>query len=126
MKTVFGAVVLMAIMIAVGVFVQNKMAEDAEYMAALMQQLEGAVLQDRFEEAEVIMSYVEHQWELARRVWSLIVDHSEMDYIKDSLVRLRGYIRSGDRQMSLVELSAAKYFVGHVRQKEAFSIESVF
>gem|GEM_PF-927802 len=126
MRMIVGAVALMIVVVVAGVAFERIMAAEAERILHALRDVEKAILDNRFEEALVLLSHVEERWDRVGRTWPIVVDHHDIDHVSETLIRLRQYMRFGDVENSVVELSAAAYAVGKVASKESFSLTTVF
>lgn len=107
MRMIVGAVALMIVVVVAGVAFERIMAAEAERILHALRDVEKAILDNRFEEALVLLSHVEERWDRVGRTWPIVVDHHDIDHVSETLIRLRQYMRFGDVENSVVELSAA-------------------
>lgn len=116
---------LMILLIVAGLMFDRFMAAEADRIVDALRGVEEAVLEGRFDDAEAQLTQIEQQWQRTDRIWCVVVDHYDMDRVKESLVRLRQHIRFHDAQWCVVELAFVIYAISHIPLKESLSLESV-
>jgi hypothetical protein len=76
--------------------------------------------------ARMSLENIEKDWSKAEGVWTVLIDHSEIDNIENSLARMKKYINTEDSSLALGELSNLRQYVKHIPEKESFSIKNIF
>lgn len=58
------------------------------------------------------------QWVGIDHIWSMLIDHYEIDYINMYLGELEAYIKTEDRTNALAKISSLQLLVRHIPEKE--------
>lgn len=80
---------------------------------------------EQWDKAESQLKEFEEQWDSTKRGWAMLVDHFEIDNIDNSFTKAKEYIKSKDFSEALAELEALKHYIGHIPEKEGFSLKNI-
>jgi len=68
---------------------------------------------------------LQQTWDKKAKWWPVFLDHQEMDNIEFSLARVKEYVASKNKPLSLGQLSELKLMVKHIPEKEALNIKNI-
>lgn len=87
--------------------------------------LEMAVKDEKWTEADKLLTQLEEQWLKTEPKWAMLIDHFEIDNIDNSMTRMAKYIETKSSDDSLAELGALRKYVQHIPVKNALSIKNL-
>lgn len=70
--------------------------------------------------------HIEEKWDEIEQGWGIIVLHNELDNIKSSICKLKSNAEHGEFADCLEEVEKLRFFVGHIKEKEEFSLINIF
>lgn len=78
------------------------------------------------ERAKQLSEEIMNKWEEINKNWSMVVLHEELDMIESSLLQVKASVEVGSFEDGLQEIDKSMFFVGHIKEKEAFKIKNIF
>jgi len=66
------------------------------------------------------------KWDRTSSLWSMLVDHYEIDNIELLLSQLASYVKNKNRNDALSSVSSLKTLIKHIPEKESLSLKNVF
>lgn len=69
---------------------------------------------------------MQKSWSKAKKAWTVMLDHSEIDNIDITLSRLSSYVKTKDLTLSLAETASLKQYIKHIPEKESTNISNIF
>lgn len=65
------------------------------------------------------------KWQKTKSVWTLLVDHEEMDNIDTAVSRVKQALKTKDQVETRAGLAELKMFIEHIPEKEALTLENI-
>lgn len=72
------------------------------------------------------LQLVNDKWENTKTIWSMLIEHDEVDKIESSLSKVSKYIESKNTSEILAENSNLKVMVKHIPQTYYLNLENIF
>ena len=69
---------------------------------------------------------LKNKWEETQKGWGIIVLHQELDTIETAIATLNSNIEYGEFPDCLEEIEKLKFLIGHITEKEKFSLINIF
>lgn len=91
----------------------------------LLMTAQNAVAQKNWTEAEEMVAASLERWQQMQRLWTVLINHKELDEIRMALERSSEYVASQDETSALAELAVAKLLVKHIPEKEKLSLSNI-
>jgi predicted PurR-regulated permease PerM len=66
------------------------------------------------------------KWDKTSSLWSMLIDHFEIDNIELALSQLISYVKTQDKNEALSKMSSLKTLIKHIPEKESFNLKNVF
>ena len=66
------------------------------------------------------------KWDRTSSLWSMLVDHYEIDNIELLLSQLASYVKNKNKNDALSSVSSLKTLIKHIPEKESLSLKNVF
>jgi hypothetical protein len=125
MRLLVTLAIIMALIIGVGVWTNHSLATSTRELTSQIDRVAEEIEANRWEAAVVQTEKLEKTWGEKAKWWPIFLDHQEIDNIEFSLARVKEYVTSHSRALSLGQLSELKLMIGHIPEKEAVNLENV-
>lgn len=100
-------------------------AESAE-ISQQLDALEQAVSLKQWPQAKTIGESLSKTWHTTSTIWSMLIDHYEIDSINIYLAELRSYINTEEQNQALSRISSLKVLIEHIPEKESLTLKNIF
>ncbi|ABO50000.1 conserved hypothetical protein [Desulforamulus reducens MI-1] len=125
MRLLLSLTLVIALIIGLGVWVNYSLAVAAEDLTELIHQVTREVERENWQAANGKMKSLEKQWDETGVWWPVVMDHQEIDNIDFSLAKLKEYIATNDRSLSMGYLSELKLMILHLPENEAVNLKNI-
>jgi hypothetical protein len=119
------AVVLISI-IGLGLWTIDRVSYQSEIMLGHSDGLEKSVDSEQWLEARKQFDNLMKTWNNAKPLWTVLLDHKEIDNMDISLARIDRHILAGDKSLALSEISVLKLLIRHIPEKERITLGNIF
>lgn len=119
--TVFGLIIF----IILSIINQSFLEKNTHELAIRLHQVEKAIRYKHWNEAEHGLATVQKKWRGIKPVWSLLLNHREIDAIDQALIRTIRAVQSRDDPTARVEHGSLTYFIKHIPKRERFSLVNI-
>ncbi len=99
---------------------------ESQRLSSSLDILEKDIRKQNWEGASKKLKEFEEKWDKVSPLWSMLVDHYEIDNIELILAQLISYTENEDKVQSLSQMSSLKTLVKHIPAKESFSLRNIF
>jgi hypothetical protein len=80
--------------------------------------LEKHIDSENWDKAATSYKDFKHSWAKVDHVWSMLIDHYEIDYINMDLGELESFIKTKTREDALAKINSLQWLVKHIPEKE--------
>lgn len=87
--------------------------------------LEEAIENQNWDTAIKELEKFHSNWDKTSALWSMLIDHYELDNIELVLSQLVSYVKNQDKNESLAKTSSLKTLIKHIPEKESFNLKNV-
>ncbi|KPU45333.1 hypothetical protein OXPF_12260 [Oxobacter pfennigii] len=126
MKKILLAVAIIIAISCTAIYSLHLYKTTSETLSKRVDNIIELVTLDKWEEASEKIKDFEEAWEDIENVWTLLIDHFEIDNIEMSLKKAGKYIETKNKPLSLAELETLDFMVEHILEKEVFNLKNVF
>lgn len=126
MKSLVLAIIFLIIIIGGSIATTVYIHNESESLLKDLQELESQVKSENWKEARKLFSDFKDKWEKVDHRWSMLIDHTEIDYITKDLGELQAYLDTETKSDVLAKLSSLTLFVKHIPEKEYPSLKNIF
>ncbi|MFZ5597708.1 MAG: DUF4363 family protein [Bacillota bacterium] len=112
--------------IALGIWTNHSLESAAKSFDKDIGEVQRAVQGKDWDTAENKVTEIEKEWDKKAKWWPAMLDHQEIDNIKFSIGRLKGYVKSKNESLTQGELSELKLIITHIPEKESVSLKNIF
>ncbi len=117
---------LLVIIIGSSLIGANILSNTSGKLSGNIEKVESSTTSEDWNNALKYLDDIEKDWSKSEGIWSILIDHIEIDNIENSLTRMKKYIEVKDRALALGEIANLKQYVKHIPQKETFNFRNVF
>ncbi|MEG6570163.1 DUF4363 family protein [Thermoanaerobacterium thermosaccharolyticum] len=87
--------------------------------------IEKNIKNDNWKSAETCVNDLEKTWGKVNSKWAILIEHREIDDIDMSLSKLKSFIDSKNKDLSLAELKTLKELYNHIPSNEKLTLENI-
>jgi len=118
--------ILFILLTGYGVYNVYYLTKTSTVMDEILKELENVVIKEDWDMAEDQLNKFIKKWGENKTYWSVLINHSEIDNIEQSIERLKRYIKLQDSLEASAETAGLKYYVLHIPENGRLSIENIF
>jgi hypothetical protein len=126
MKIITVLAFLMIIIIVSGILSTKILESNSNKLASKITEIQKSIAEDNWAKSSEQMSLMKKDWSGMEGIWTILLDHFELDNIDTSLSRLEKFIEIKDRSQTLSETATLKQYFKHIPEKEAFNLKNIF
>jgi ATP-dependent exoDNAse (exonuclease V) beta subunit len=119
------AVVLMSI-IGLGLWTIDRVSDQSDALLSHSDNLETSIGNEQWPTAQEHLNNLMQAWQNAKPLWTVLLDHKEIDNMDISLARIDQYLLAEDKSLSLSEISVLKLLIRHIPEKEKLTLGNIF
>jgi len=125
-KTLTTAIVGFIVIIISGVFIQKYLENSSESLLKDVDALKFLISVNKNELTNKVKEPLLEEWEKTKKIWSVLIDHSELDSIEEIIKRIEILLSNTEEETELLaELNRLEFYLEHIPQKERFEIENI-
>ncbi|MFZ5942627.1 MAG: DUF4363 family protein [Bacillota bacterium] len=98
----------------------------AAVLIDLLGGVEAAILNEDWNNAEQRLAVLEKRWEKTHFLWSMLIEHNEIDNIDISIAHIKSYVKFKASNDAFAEVSALYKIFEHIPAMEKFRIQNIF
>lgn len=126
LKHVLIIIVVLALIIGFGYWTLQEVAQSSQVLLSLSLSLEESIKQNLWDEAENRFKKLDSAWQKTQSLWTVLLNHTEIDNIDLTLAKLEQYIKTQEQGLALAEISSLKLLIRHIPEKEKLTLENIF
>ena len=125
LKIIISITVLMAIIISISVYSFRTLSSSSEKLDGEVALVEKCVKGGDWQKAESNLSSVKSQWDRTKKVWTMLLDHFEIDNIENTMSKLSKFIETRNMPLSLSETASLRQYIRHIPESQSFEIKNI-
>lgn len=127
MKGLFiGIIVLLAVILTFSMFIYHLTSEISEGLFYNLEELMKKVEEEQWSETALCLERLNKKWNRADAWWTPLMDHSELDLLDQTIIRIDGLVRQHRKEDALLEIKVAERLIERVFKRESLSIKNIF
>ncbi|RCX13780.1 uncharacterized protein DUF4363 [Anaerobacterium chartisolvens] len=126
LKIAASIAVLLVLIITAGIYTNHALLSSSKKLEAHIIKIEEASKSEKWASAKEQLDMANALWDNTEGAWSVLIDHIEIDNIKELFVRTEKYIETQNQSMTLAETAALKQCISNIPKKENFNIKNIF
>jgi hypothetical protein len=100
----------------------DKTSENLNKMLTVVQQ---NIEKEHWKEAKKSIEKAEREWKKIGKKWAILVEHREIDEIEINMEKLKSYVETKNKDLSMAQLKAIKMLIRHIPQNEKPTLENI-
>lgn len=125
MRTLIILVLILAAFISLSTWGYYHIDNSAQSLTRQITKAEQAIAGNNWSAAQREVSLIIIRWEKTKKIWTLLIDHHEMDNIDTAVARVKEVLATKELAESRAGLAELKMFLQHIPQKEALTLENI-
>ena len=120
-------IILLIIITIVGswYFVYNRLQGNANDLKTTLDDIHHSIESNNWDEADHYFQNLNDKWLELRDVWTILLDHHEIDNIDLAMSRAKKYIDSNSKALALGEIEVLTSLVNIVVESESFTLSNI-
>lgn len=118
MKPVLLAVFFLIVIISGSLFTMYYISSQSDALQEQLVLLERHINSENWDKADLVYNDFKQNWAKSDHIWSMLIDHYEIDYINTNLGELKAYIKTQEKADALAKISSLQWLVKHIPEKE--------
>ncbi|ADL69695.1 conserved hypothetical protein [Thermoanaerobacterium thermosaccharolyticum DSM 571] len=90
-----------------------------------LEAIEKDIESEKWSSAKSYVNDLEKTWGKVNSKWAILIEHREIDDIDMSLSKLKSFIDSKNKDLSLAELKTLKELYSHIPSNEKLTLENI-
>ena len=119
-------IVLALLVVTGGCLTLNALNSESQRLSSNLEELEQHIEKQNWDEASKKLQEFREKWDKVSTLWTMLIDHYEIDNIELILSKLVSYAKNHDKVEALSEMSSLKTLIKHIPDKESFSLKNIF
>jgi len=125
-KTLIISLVGLIVVVILSIFIQKYLEKSSEILVEKIDELMEAVEDDKINESVGIREKIQEKLDDTQNKWAALIDHEEIDNIEETMHRIEMLIGDPEEKVELLsELNRLSFYLKHIPEREAFSIENI-
>lgn len=126
LKPLIIIITLTVLLIVGGCLSLYALKTESQELSSSLLTLEEDIENQNWNEASRKLEEFHSKWDKTGLVWSMLIDHYEIDNIELVLSHLISYVKTQDKNEALSQMSSLKTLIKHIPAKESFNLQNVF
>ncbi|WIF95493.1 DUF4363 family protein [Caminicella sporogenes] len=126
MKSLFISTLLIVLLLLNWIFTFNFIADTSKELTMLTQKIEYNIVKDQWFSAQKNLKLLETKWNNSLKILKLVINHDEIEKTNLSLIKVRKYILTQNKDNLLLETSLLKFHINHIKENESLSLRNIF
>lgn len=125
MKPLIIIIILTVVIIAGGCLSLYTLDLESQRLDSKLSELKADIENQNWDTAEKKLEEFHRKWDKTSNVWSMLVDHYEIDNIELVLSQLASFVKTKEQSEALSQISSLKTFIRHIPEKEALKLKNI-
>ncbi len=126
MKPLIIIIALTVLIVVGGCLTLYALNSEAQRLNSSLSTLEEDIENQNWDEAAKKLEKFHTKWDKTSFLWSMIIDHYEIDNIELILSKLLSYVKTHEKNEALSNMSALRTLIKHIPAKESFNLKNIF
>lgn len=126
MKPVVFIVVSLALIIGFGLLYTSMVERQCKDMINRLEEVYGMIQNNNWETASSELRQADIKWQDIRKIWHAFTDHTNIDDIDESFVRLKALAKAQKAEDCLIEIAVLRNKLINVPARERLTLSNIF
>lgn len=100
----------------------DKTSKNLDKILTIVQQ---NIEKESWTEAKKNIDKAEKEWKNIDKKWAILIEHREIDEIEINMEKLKSYVETKNKDLSMAQLKAIKMLIRHIPQNEKPTLENI-
>lgn len=125
MKYLVIAAFISVLLIGTGFYTNHYVTDSSGSLLKQANSMEQSVRDGNWQEAKNQFDRLNASWVKINYVWTIILDHQELDSINQSMVRTEQFLDTRYKPGFMAEAAQLKMFFQHIPKKDALNLQNI-
>lgn len=125
-KIVVGITIFLILLLGLSFYGYKEVVDLAEPILNKLNKLEANVENENWQAAKATNEALQDKWEEVEKVWTPLVDHSRIDGLENSLIKIKKAVKEEEKTEALLEIAVSKRLVQNVPNTQKISFKNIF
>lgn len=125
MKPMVIIIVLTVLIIVAGCITLYALNSESQRLGDSLSTLEKDIESQNWDTALKRVENFHTKWDKTSTLWSMLIDHYEIDNIELVISQLTSYVKNQDKIQALSQMSSLKTLIKHIPAKESFNLKNI-
>lgn len=125
-KKLLFAVIVVLIVILSGFMIKAYLENSTVKLLNQITDLEKSINMNEWERANDIVAELNDDWDKNENIWTIFINHHEIDSISITLENAIEYIKLKDKPDSLASIASLRHYISHIPEMERIVIKNIF
>ena len=125
MKPMLLAIFFLIVIISGSFLSMYCMSQQSESLQKQLVELERHIDSEDWDKANSLYNNFKQDWTKIDHIWSMLIDHNEIDYINTYIGELEAYLKSQAKTDALAKISSLQWLVKHIPEKEFPTLKNI-
>ncbi|MEL1135487.1 DUF4363 family protein [Desulfitobacterium sp. THU1] len=117
---------IIILMLGLGSYWHNQYINSSTFsLEGMLIAVEDLIQSRHWDKANQQMDQLKKEWDETKKLWSILLDHQEIDNIDLSLKRAEKYILENEAALSLGEVAALRLLFNHIADTETITFQNI-
>jgi predicted PurR-regulated permease PerM len=126
MKPLIIIVFFVILIVGGGMLTLHALNSESQRLDASLSSLEEDIRNQNWDSALEKLDEFHSKWDKISSLWSMLVDHYEIDNIELLLSQLASFVKNKNKNDALSCVSSLKTLIKHIPDKESLSLKNIF
>ncbi len=125
MRSTIGIVLGFAVLIGGSLYISGIIESASENIQAQLDQAETMIYSQEWDQAADIVSQAYQSWQPLKKWWALVLNHSTLNNIEISYLRVQQYVLNKEAAHTLAELETLKLLLNDIPESQTIRIYNI-
>ncbi|MDD3705956.1 MAG: DUF4363 family protein [Clostridiaceae bacterium] len=125
MKPLIIIISLVVLIVAGGAITLYALNSESQRLDDSLSVIEEAIENQNWDNASKDLKKFHSKWDKTSPLWSMLVDHYEIDNIELLLSQLASYVKNKNKNDALTSISSLKTLIKHIPDKESLNPKNI-
>ncbi|MBE5821530.1 MAG: DUF4363 family protein [Clostridiales bacterium] len=125
MKKLVWAVIVLIIFVASSFAIEAKLKQSVDSMLLKIQELTNNLKNENWNYVDTSFEEMVNIWEEKGKVWSVIIDHNEIDQLTIALYKSKTFANYREKEEALAELKQFEFMVDHIPKIHKLELKNI-
>lgn len=126
MRSILIIIITLALILGAGYYTISEVSQSSDLLLSRSDLIRTDIENENWDIAWDNLKKFKTIWNDVKSVWTVLVNHTEIDNIDMALAKIEQYIKTKEKGLALGEISSLRLLLKHVPAKERVTLENIF